>query len=426
MQLSAEQERARAAILSWYRSSDRKPWFLVEGPAGSGKSSVITATTDSIDGKVLYAAPTGRAALVMRKKGCPHAMTLHSLLYTPKGMGGNRKQVELLRDLQSGKDVKAQLMSMLQAELVVLEAQFEIDRKNNSNCREPGRIKSIKDALKSGLTQLGDLVSASPLFQLNPESALKDADLLVIDESSMVPEAVLQDALSFGVPILLQGDRNQLPPVKSTSPLLTTAPDFSLQEVHRQAKDSPIIYLATLARLGKSLPLGTHGNCLVTQDACEEEAMAADQIIVGTHKRRWAVNDRAREIMGYKGIFPNIGERVICRSNDHKVGLLNGEQFKVTFFKEGKYSSRIGVSNDELSTIQSCHNDYFHHKEPNPYTKKSAQCFDFGWSITCHSAQGGQFPSVYVVDESRKFGADRNRWLYTAATRPSEKLVVRI
>jgi DNA polymerase III delta prime subunit len=145
MQLSAEQERARAAILSWYRSSDRKPWFLVEGPAGSGKSSVITATTDSIDGKVLYAAPTGRAALVMRKKGCPHAMTLHSLLYTPKGMGGNRKQVELLRDLQSGKDVKAQLMSMLQAELVVLEAQFEIDRKNNSNCREPGRIKSIKD-----------------------------------------------------------------------------------------------------------------------------------------------------------------------------------------------------------------------------------------------------------------------------------------
>jgi exodeoxyribonuclease-5 len=51
----------------------------------------------------------------------------------------------------------------------------------------------------------------------------------------------------------------------------------------------------------------------------------------------------------------------------------------------------------------------------------------FGYAITCHKAQGGQWPSVFVdagfVNES---GASTEllRWLYTAFTRATKKLVL--
>ena len=45
-------------------------------------------------------------------------------------------------------------------------------------------------------------------------------------------------------------------------------------------------------------------------------------------------------------------------------------------------------------------------------------------AVTCHKAQGSEFGFVVVFDESRVFGEDRNRWLYTAITRAREKLLI--
>jgi exodeoxyribonuclease-5 len=49
----------------------------------------------------------------------------------------------------------------------------------------------------------------------------------------------------------------------------------------------------------------------------------------------------------------------------------------------------------------------------------------FSYAITCHKAQGGQWPCVfvdqgYVTDEMA--GVELNRWFYTAVTRAQEKL----
>lgn len=420
-ELSYQQECARNAILSWYRSSDRKPWFYLAGFGGTGKSSVITAVTSSIRGNIIYAAPTGRAALVMSKKGCVGARTLHSLLYRPAGMSGNRQQIEKLRELIAlspgdGKGValKADLTAQFQEELKTLPA-------------ESGRAKILTSALKTGLSNVKDLVSANPIFALNLESDLREANLLVIDEVSMVPESVITDALSFGVPVLVMGDLGQLPPVKAISPFSKEKPDFELQEIHRQAKDSPIIYLATLARQGKRLPLGTHGNCIVTRESLEEEALAADQIIVGRHVTRWATNDKVRMLQGRTGILPNPGEKVICRHNDAKRGLLNGDQFIVDDCKDtGKHQCMLSIHNEDLSLRLPCWKAYFHREEPNPYMKKDAGCMDHSYAITANASQGGQWPTVYVRDESKYFRGAESKWLYTACSRPTTKLVVRV
>jgi exodeoxyribonuclease-5 len=49
----------------------------------------------------------------------------------------------------------------------------------------------------------------------------------------------------------------------------------------------------------------------------------------------------------------------------------------------------------------------------------------FGYAITCHKAQGGQWPAVFVDQgylTEEMMGTDYVRWLYTAITRASEKL----
>jgi exodeoxyribonuclease-5 len=49
----------------------------------------------------------------------------------------------------------------------------------------------------------------------------------------------------------------------------------------------------------------------------------------------------------------------------------------------------------------------------------------FAYAVTCHKAQGGQWPCVfvdqgYITDEMA--GVELNRWFYTAFTRAQEKL----
>ena len=50
--------------------------------------------------------------------------------------------------------------------------------------------------------------------------------------------------------------------------------------------------------------------------------------------------------------------------------------------------------------------------------------FEYGYCISCHKAQGSEFNSVIVFDESYAFREDSSRWLYTAVTRAKEKLII--
>lgn len=51
------------------------------------------------------------------------------------------------------------------------------------------------------------------------------------------------------------------------------------------------------------------------------------------------------------------------------------------------------------------------------------QVYDYGYCITCHKAQGSEYDKVLVIEEFLK-GNEHARWLYTAATRAKEKLVI--
>lgn len=388
-ELSPEQERARTAVLSWYRNPNRvKPYFFLAGFAGTGKSSVTIKIVESIKGKILFAAPTGKAALIMQQKGCVGAQTIHSLIYRPKGTGGDRARIEAL-----------------QTEL--LKASGDV-----------ARTKSLSDQLTKMME------GVKPLFQLNPDSPLRDANLLVVDELSMIPDYVMVDLLSFNVPILAQGDLGQLPPVGAKNLFKDIPPDFSLNEIHRQARDSPVIYLATLARQGKSLPIGRHGESLVTRDKEEVDALGHEQIIVGTHKIRNGTNNKCRQQLGFTDPMPMKGDRVLCKRNNNELGLLNGDQFFVDSFESiSKNLGLLRIRNETFSTQVTAHKEYFEGLEPQPWDISKAQVFSYAYSTTCHASQGSQYDSVFVFDESRRF-PEPARWKYTAVSRAVTRVTV--
>src|SRR5438309_239041 len=69
--------------------------FRLFGYAGTGKTTLAKHLAQGVNGKVLFAAFTGKAALVMRRKGCEEASTIHSLIYKPLDNNAQQPRFEL-------------------------------------------------------------------------------------------------------------------------------------------------------------------------------------------------------------------------------------------------------------------------------------------------------------------------------------------
>ena len=93
--------------------------FRLFGFAGTGKTTLARHIAEGIDGEVKYAAFTGKAALVMRNKGCDDASTIHSLIYRTRESDNEQPSFELWDEAPAS---KAKLIvidecSMVDAEL---------------------------------------------------------------------------------------------------------------------------------------------------------------------------------------------------------------------------------------------------------------------------------------------------------------------
>ena len=167
-QFTPHQDDALKAVADWLKAKpgggSTPPIFRLFGYAGTGKTTLARHIADGVDGEVKYAAFTGKAASVMRGKGCHGASTIHSLIY---------------RTRESGDEI--------------------------------------------------------PNFDLWDEAPASKAELIIIDECSMVDPELGKDLLSFGVPLLVLGDPAQLPPIQGGGFFTEAEPDAMLTEVHRQA-----------------------------------------------------------------------------------------------------------------------------------------------------------------------------------------------
>ncbi len=389
MHWSPQQDAALRAVSNWLNTRSA-PFFYLAGFAGTGKTTLAKHFAEDVPGGVLFASFTGKAAAVMRSKGCTEATTIHRLIYTPRGKG-------------SGK------LKELREKLEKATAPDELERMRREIRDELERVKA-------------------PLWDLNPASPVKSVGLLIIDECSMVGGRMADDLLSFGTPVLVLGDPAQLPPVGGGGFFTSREPDFMLTEVHRQAAESGILRLATDVRSGRGLKLGDYGDAQVVarSHVTPEDVMAAEQILVGTNTMRKGTNKRVRQLLGRSGLMPEAGDRLVCLKNNHELGLLNGEIWQALHAVELD-SSTVGltIENGQITENVVAWSMPFRGEDLGQFDHdKEIQEFDYGYVLTTHKAQGSQWGSVYVFDESHVFRRDAARWLYTAITRAANKLVV--
>jgi hypothetical protein len=77
---SPQQNEALSKAAAWLRLR-YAPTFYLAGYAGTGKSTLALHVAAQERGEVRFAAFTGKAARVMRSKGCRGAKTIHSMIY---------------------------------------------------------------------------------------------------------------------------------------------------------------------------------------------------------------------------------------------------------------------------------------------------------------------------------------------------------
>ncbi len=91
IKFSPEQNHALAEIRAWrkrWKTERKQQIFRLFGYAGTGKTTLIEKAAADVAGEVVFATYTGKAASVMRSKGCTDACTLHSLLKNCIGKTG--------------------------------------------------------------------------------------------------------------------------------------------------------------------------------------------------------------------------------------------------------------------------------------------------------------------------------------------------
>jgi exodeoxyribonuclease-5 len=242
----------------------------------------------------------------------------------------------------------------------------------------------------------------------------------------MVGERMAQDLLSFGVPILVLGDPGQLPPIGSAGFFTKGKPHYMLTEVHRQALGSPVIALATRARKGKPLHLGTYDDSSVIRAVRRtDDYLNFDQVIVGMHRTRHRINDQIRRRLGFRGSAPQAGEKVVCLRNDHKLGLRNGTVWTTLETRSlGDGFIAMTIENEQHVTAEVIAPLDGFSSRTGDGADLPGQPFAFGYALTCHKAQGSQWDSVCVIDESSWFREYPHRWLYTAVTRAARSVCV--
>jgi exodeoxyribonuclease-5 len=443
---SAAQAAAIAEVRDWFENrTEEQQVFRLFGYAGSGKSTVLKFALDDLglsphrsakDGRcvpgVVTATFTGKAALVLTRKGTP-ARTIHSLIYSV---------------IESTEEEIAAAAAKVQEAETAARKLTGFDR----TAAEAG-IEAMRQALSA---------MKHPRFALNPQSDAADARLIVLDEVSMVGEEMARDLMSFGKPILVLGDPGQLPPIRGEGAFTRDAPDVMLTEIHRQAAESAIIRLATMARMGEPIWFGVydaHVAKLRKGDITPDQALRGGQLICGLNATRFQLNNAMRSAAGLGGTYLPTGgaEKIICLKNDNSLGLINGmfltledivdegslyfsavvheaeappatgsreapKGRRVTPFDSDGRPGRLRIYKGHFED-HVAYDDKRHDRDWRE--KRNLTEATFGWAITAHKAQGSQWENVIVWDDGLgRSEIDRRRWLYTAITRAERGLVL--
>jgi exodeoxyribonuclease-5 len=360
------QDTALKAVADWLRARPGQAGtpqvFRLFGYAGTGKTTLARHIAEGVEGDVKYAAFTGKAALVMRNKGCDGASTIHSLIYRARETRDEQPTFELWDDAPASK-----------AKLIVIDECSMVDA-------ELGR-----DLMSFGcpLLVLGDPAQLPPIqgggFFTGAEP---DAMLTEVHRQAQNDPIV---RLSMDV---REGRRIEVGDYGDT------------QVVRRDALDPSRVMQADQVLVGRNNTRKAYNlRIREKQEITDPLPVAGDKLVCLRNNRKKAL---------FNGGLWRVKARAQSKSRIVTMRLVPDEELAA---KAVKVSVRADCFEGGVENIA--------WEQRKPYDE-----FDFGYVLTVHKAQGSQWDDVVLFDESFAFQESRARWLYTGITRAAKRLSI--
>jgi exodeoxyribonuclease V alpha subunit len=248
---------------------------------------------------------------------------------------------------------------------------------------------------------LGDRAQVGTLHALLPKAFYHPADLIVVDEASMIDASMMGRLLSAIKPkgrLVLMGDPDQLPPVESGAlfaEMIDIVGARRLTRSHRM--EEGLLQLADQVRRG-ILPELTYATDPL------QSAIDGFQLLCPTREGVRRYNEVLRRHFCRRG-KPVTLPIIICR-NDYENGLFNGEVGQIHCRDGG----RVAADDEAVFGDRSL-----------PVWMLPS--YELAYCLSVHKSQGSEFEKVLLLvpEGSERFGREV---LYTAMTRAKSSLEV--
>lgn len=440
-----QQDEALEAIVDFLYSRASDNLFLLKGYAGTGKSSLIgalVAAMSELKQKSVLLAPTGRAAKVFSAYAGQPAFTIHKKIYRQQRFSGESDGFSVMDNLHK-------------------DTLFVVD--------EASMISN--DGLDSSIFGTGRLLDDLIHYVYSGENCR----LLLIGDTAQLPPVGQEFSPSLQKEVL------------SGYGLQVT--EYTLTQVVRQAENSGILYNATNIRNilnsgeteaypklkleGFSDVFRINGLELIEElnSAYDRDGVEETMVISRSNKRANIYNQGIRNQVLFREEELSSGDLVQIVKNNYLTSeeiegvdfLANGEiveilrvrrttemygfrfcdvlirhldygiEMEMKILLDTLYSETASLSREKQNELYiNVMNDYADITNKREKYKKlktdpffNALQVKYGYAVTCHKAQGGEWKNVfldlgYIAEEH--LGINFYRWLYTAFTRATSRL----
>lgn len=464
MTLTHQQAATVEAICNFIASDDRV--FILVGYAGTGKTTIIKEVLSrSEEYRTLLMAPTGRAAKILRDRTGHAAATVHSSIYKLGKVEIRQDnddvmttEVPLYFPLDTAKASSGQFLCIIdEASMVNSIKTDNEDLLFGSGSMLDDLLEFIHLSSKSKLIFVGDPAQLPPIGEtksnaLNPAYFLgkgigvKESELTEILRQKE-GNAILYNAIQLRS-LLKKVLRNELVFKKQKGEVEETDIIVATESVCNIIKDKRRSILITYSNKDALM----YNRIIHSKLFPESDALTPGDILMSCHNNYFDVanpifngdffelvdisNDvRSRTITLKNKIGGNVCETQV--QLEFRTATLKSEDGRI--IRANILSNAIDSDSADISPLQrrALYVDFcIRHKYINP--KKDKEIFikelqkdpdfnalrlKYGYAITGHKSQGGEWGAVFV-DYNRRNGLNDDciRWMYTVTTRAKKVL----
>ena len=431
-----EQEKSLEEISMFILSGDDRRVFLLCGYAGTGKTSLVAAlvkTMEQLERRTVLLAPTGRAAKVFSSYSGRAAYTIHKWIYRQKSiLNGSAFTLMENRAVNT---------------LFIVDEASMIANEGASNFGSGALLDDLVEFVYSGrgcsLLLLGDTAQLPPVGEeLSPAVELTQV-MRQLDGSGILQNATMLRHIIAG------GGGALLPQIKlkGFADICRVQGEELIEAIESAYNSVGIDETIILCRSNKRANIYNEGirRRILYR---EEELNRGDVLMIVKNNYYWReeLGKQDKTILEKIDFIANgdTAEIVYVGSAEEMYGFRFADvtlsftdyedcELDVKIMLDTLTSESPSLTRNESETLfAAVWEDYpeirskrkrMEEVRKNPYY--NALQVKYGYAVTCHKAQGGQWKRVFIDQgyvTPDMAGPDYYRWLYTAFTRASEKL----